>query len=89
MYKPARGSTVLPTDSLCTDIQKNQRHGNHDNFQQQCDYEIEYADHSSSMGVLIRDDLHVVTTNGSKANLNLVFGYVFPFVTLFFDICIP
>ncbi|XP_028772193.1 aspartyl protease APCB1-like, partial [Neltuma alba] len=73
LYKPARGSTVAPTDSLCTEVQKNQRHGNHDNFQQ-CDYEIEYADHSSSMGVLVRDYLHLVTTNGSKANLNLVFG---------------
>lgn len=73
LYKPARGSIIPPTDSLCTEVQKNQRHGKHDNFQQ-CDYEIEYADHSSSMGVLVRDDLHLVTTNGSKANLNLVFG---------------
>ncbi|KAI9084236.1 hypothetical protein K1719_033743 [Acacia pycnantha] len=73
LYKPARGSILPPTESLCTDVQKNQRHGNHDNFQQ-CDYEIEYADHSSSMGVLVRDHLHLVTTNGSKANLNLVFG---------------
>jgi len=42
---------------------------------QQCDYEIEYADHSSSMGVLTKDDMHLVIANGDRAKLNFVFGY--------------
>lgn len=42
---------------------------------QQCDYEIEYADHSSSMGILARDELNLKSANGSVVKLNVVFGY--------------
>ncbi|TKY44692.1 Aspartic proteinase Asp1 [Spatholobus suberectus] len=73
LYKPIKSNLVPSTDSLCLDVQKNQKNGNHDSFRQ-CDYEIQYADHSSSLGVLIRDELHLVTTNGSKIKLNFVFG---------------
>jgi len=44
---------------------------------QQCDYEIQYADQSSTVGVLARDELHLLMENGSWINLNLVFGYCF------------
>ncbi|KAL5079638.1 hypothetical protein RYX36_008059 [Vicia faba] len=69
-YKPARSNILPSADSLCLEVQKN---GYHDSFSQ-CDYEIQYADHSSSLGVLIKDDLHLMTTNGSKTKLNFVFG---------------
>ncbi|KAJ1384319.1 Xylanase inhibitor, C-terminal, partial [Sesbania bispinosa] len=72
-YKPARSNIVPSMDSLCLEVQKNQRNG-YDEIFQQCDYEIQYADHSSSLGVLIRDDLHLMTTNGSKTKVNFVFG---------------
>ncbi|RDY03694.1 Aspartyl protease APCB1, partial [Mucuna pruriens] len=72
-YKPTRSNIVPSMDSLCLDVQKNQKNGHHESLQQ-CDYEIQYADHSSSLGVLIRDELHLVTTNGSKTKLNFVFG---------------
>lgn len=72
-YKPIRTNIVPSLDSLCLEVQKNQKNGYHESFQQ-CDYEIQYADHSSSMGVLIRDELHLMTTNGSKTKLNFVFG---------------
>jgi len=73
-YKPTRSNVVPSMDSLCLDVQKNQKDGHHESLQQ-CDYQIEYADQSSSLGVLIRDELHLVTTNGSKTKLNFVFGY--------------
>ncbi|ESW24775.1 hypothetical protein PHAVU_004G159200 [Phaseolus vulgaris] len=72
-YKPTRSNVVPSMDSLCLDVQKNQKDGHHESLQQ-CDYQIEYADQSSSLGVLIRDELHLVTTNGSKTKLNFVFG---------------
>ncbi|KAL7208729.1 hypothetical protein ACSBR1_030459 [Camellia fascicularis] len=40
----------------------------------QCDYEIEYADHGSSMGVLIRDSFPLRFINGSVAGPRLIFG---------------
>ncbi|KAL2321215.1 hypothetical protein Fmac_030184 [Flemingia macrophylla] len=73
LYKPTRSNVVPSLDALCLDVQKNQKNG-HPESLQQCDYEIQYADHSSSLGVLIRDELHLVTTNGSKTKLNFVFG---------------
>lgn len=62
------------TDSICSEVQKNQRNG-YPESSQQCDYEIQYADHSSSLGVLIRDELQLTATNGSKTKFNFVFGY--------------
>ncbi|XP_014515667.1 aspartyl protease APCB1 [Vigna radiata var. radiata] len=73
LYKPTRSDVVSSMDSLCLDVQKNQKNGHHESLQQ-CDYEIEYADRSFSLGVLIRDDLHLVSKNGSKIKLNFVFG---------------
>ena len=61
---------------MCTEVQKNEKPQNCETCQQ-CDYEIEYADRSSSLGVLARDKLHLVTANGSITNLDVVFGYPF------------
>ncbi|GAU33215.1 hypothetical protein TSUD_144760 [Trifolium subterraneum] len=69
-YKPTRSNIVPSIDSLCLEVQKNEYH---ESFQQ-CDYEVKYADHSSSLGVLIKDELHLMTPNGSKTKLNFVFG---------------
>lgn len=56
------------------EIQRNHKPGYCETCQQ-CDYEIEYADHSSSMGVLARDELHLTIENGSLTKPNVVFGY--------------
>jgi len=53
----------------------------------QCDYEIEYADQSSSMGVLARDDMHLIATNGGREKLDFVFGYVQIFQKHLSSIC--
>ncbi|KAI4347172.1 hypothetical protein L6164_008007 [Bauhinia variegata] len=73
LYKPTTDSILPPADPLCKEFQKNQKNGYCESCHQ-CDYEIEYADHSSSLGVLIRDELHLQTTNGSKTKLNFAFG---------------
>lgn len=75
MYKPRRGNIVPPKDSLCMEVQRNQKAGYCETCPQ-CDYEIEYADHSSSMGVLARDELHLMIANGSLTKLNFIFGYI-------------
>ncbi|KAJ9187297.1 hypothetical protein P3X46_002770 [Hevea brasiliensis] len=73
LYKPKRDNIVTPKDSLCMELKRNQMPGYCDTCQQ-CDYEIEYADHSSSMGVLARDELHLMMANGSSTKLNFIFG---------------
>ncbi|XP_057503823.1 aspartic proteinase Asp1-like isoform X2 [Actinidia eriantha] len=40
----------------------------------QCDYEVQYADHGSSMGVLVRDSFLLRFTNGSVLVPRLTFG---------------
>lgn len=74
LYKPTVGNIVPPKDSLCTEIQRNQKTG-HCETCQQCDYEIQYADSSSSLGVLAKDEIHLRMANGSLTNMNVVFGY--------------
>uniref|UniRef100_A0A0E0K4U7 Peptidase A1 domain-containing protein n=1 Tax=Oryza punctata TaxID=4537 RepID=A0A0E0K4U7_ORYPU len=71
LYKPAKEKIVPPKDFLCQELQGNQ---NYCETCKQCDYEIEYADRSSSMGVLARDDMHLITTNGGREKLDFVFG---------------
>ncbi|XP_015883011.3 aspartyl protease APCB1 [Ziziphus jujuba] len=72
LYKPTRGNILPSKDSLCTEIQRNQKAGNCETCQ--CDYEIQYADHSSSIGVLAKDELHLKNANGSLTNMDIVFG---------------
>lgn len=73
LYKPNKVNLIPSKDSFCAEVQKT--HGAaHCETCHQCDYEIEYADHSSSMGVLARDDLHLKSTNGSLSKSKVVFG---------------
>ncbi|XP_057770538.1 aspartyl protease APCB1 [Salvia miltiorrhiza] len=72
-YKPVKDKIILPKDSYCLEIRKNQM-SNHCDSCLQCDYEIEYADNSSSMGVLARDEVFLNIANGSLAKSKVVFG---------------
>ncbi|KAB2055013.1 hypothetical protein ES319_A11G006300v1 [Gossypium barbadense] len=73
LYKPTKVNIVPSGDSMCMEVQKNQKPQICETCEQ-CDYEIEYADRSSSLGVLAKDKLHLVTANGSITNLDVVFG---------------
>lgn len=73
LYKPSKGKIVLPKDSLCLEVQSSQNHESCETCHQ-CDYEVEYADRSSSMGVLARDDMQLIVANGNTMISNTVFG---------------
>ncbi|XP_058078722.1 aspartyl protease APCB1 [Magnolia sinica] len=70
-YKPTKGKLVTGEDSLCQEVQSNQ---NDCKFCPQCDYEIEYADQSASMGVLARDEVALKMENGTSLKPSFVFG---------------
>lgn len=71
-YKPKKQNLITSSNSYCTEVQKFQ--ATKCETCQQCDYEIEYADHSSSIGVLAKDDFQLTSSNGSLVKSNLVFG---------------
>ncbi|KAJ0229188.1 Aspartyl protease APCB1 [Hirschfeldia incana] len=73
LYTPRKGMLVRSAESLCVEVQKNQL-TEHCEDCEQCDYEIEYADLSSSLGVLTKDEFHISLHNGSVADLDIVFG---------------
>ncbi|XP_014500309.1 aspartic proteinase Asp1 [Vigna radiata var. radiata] len=70
LYKP-RGNVVKCVDPLCTGVQSAPPCAV---ANEQCDYEVDYADHGSSLGVLVRDYIPVKFTNGSLARPILGFG---------------
>ncbi|KAL6525064.1 hypothetical protein OROMI_030657 [Orobanche minor] len=41
---------------------------------EQCDYEVAYTDHGASIGVLVRDSVHLNMTNGAVVAPQLAFG---------------
>lgn len=43
---------------------------------EQCDYVVTYADHGSSIGVLVKDYFPLHFTNGSVIGPRLAFGFV-------------
>ncbi|XP_052180039.1 aspartyl protease APCB1 isoform X1 [Diospyros lotus] len=73
LYKPTKSKIIPSKDSLCAEVQRNQKTGYCETCLQ-CDYEIEYADQSSSMGVLARDEFRLMFANGSFMKSNFVFG---------------
>ncbi|KAF9599935.1 hypothetical protein IFM89_001970, partial [Coptis chinensis] len=73
--------TWIQCDAPCTSCAKGphplykptKKHGYCESCRQ-CDYEIEYADHSSSMGILARDELQLMIANGTLSKPKFVFG---------------
>lgn len=72
-YKPNKDNVVKKKDPICASLHSPPNHPPH-NPNDQCDYEVEYADHGSSLGVLVRDAFPVKFTNGSSIAPPLVFG---------------
>ncbi|XP_062233107.1 aspartyl protease APCB1-like [Phragmites australis] len=71
LYKPARGNIIPSSDSFCQEFPGNLKPGGTSN---QCDYDLTYADGSSSMGVLARDSMQLISEDGERENLDIVFG---------------
>ncbi|KAL0438113.1 UNVERIFIED_CONTAM: Aspartic proteinase Asp1 [Sesamum latifolium] len=72
LYKPKR-NLITCQDPLCAYLHGP---GIHDcqASQEQCDYEVDYADHGSSLGVLVKDSFPLKFTNGSVVTPQLAFG---------------
>lgn len=71
-YKPNK-NVIKHKDPICASLHSPANHPRH-SPDDQCDYEVEYADHCSSLGVLVRDAFPVKFTNGSSIAPPLVFG---------------
>ncbi|MCE2055895.1 hypothetical protein HAX54_043709 [Datura stramonium] len=71
-YKPSK-NIVKCKDPICESLQSPGNHP-HRNPDDQCDYEVEYADSCSSLGVLVKDIFTVKFTNGCTIVPPLVFG---------------
>lgn len=71
-YKPNK-NVIKHKDPICASLHSPANHPRY-SPDDQCDYEVEYADHCSSLGVLVRDAFPVKFTNGSSIAPPLVFG---------------
>lgn len=73
LYKP-HGNLVKCADPLCAAVQSTPRHHPCTNPNEQCDYEVQYADQGSSLGVLVRDPISLTSANGSSLSPTVAFG---------------
>ncbi|KDP24798.1 hypothetical protein JCGZ_25323 [Jatropha curcas] len=71
LYRPSN-NLVVCNDPLCRSLQAPGEHKCED--PEQCDYEVEYADGGSSLGVLVRDVFLLNFTNGQRLNPLLALG---------------
>ncbi|PKA54519.1 Aspartic proteinase Asp1 [Apostasia shenzhenica] len=73
-YRPAKNRLVPCDDPLCSLVQESTNHKGGCESPSQCDYEVEYADHGSSLGVLVHDAFALRLANSSLARPSLAFG---------------
>ncbi|KEH40514.1 putative nepenthesin [Medicago truncatula] len=72
LYKPSN-NLVQCVDQLCAAVHLTSDH-HCSSPDEQCDYEVEYADQGSSLGVLVRDYVPLQFTNGSVIRPRIAFG---------------
>ncbi|VFR00985.1 unnamed protein product [Cuscuta campestris] len=70
LYKPNK-DLVSAEDPLCDSLQSSEQKNE---LLEQCDYEVEYADGASSLGVLLKDVFSLNLTNGNRAERPLALG---------------
>ncbi|VFQ80692.1 unnamed protein product [Cuscuta campestris] len=71
LYKPNKDLLVSAEDPLCYSWQSSEQKNE---LPKQCDYEIEYADGASSLGILLRDAFSLNLTNGNRSERPLALG---------------
>ncbi|XP_071731362.1 aspartic proteinase Asp1-like isoform X1 [Rutidosis leptorrhynchoides] len=71
-YKPNK-DLVACMDPLCASVHYPETH-DCESSKDQCDYEVQYADHGSSLGLLVKDWFPLQYINGSVAKPRLAFG---------------
>ncbi|CAL9025082.1 unnamed protein product [Prunus brigantina] len=72
LYRP-NNNLLQCEDPLCTTFHSPASHPC-ETTDDQCDYEVKYADHGSSLGVLVKDYFPLKFTNGSLLSPHLAFG---------------
>ncbi|KAL6512003.1 hypothetical protein OROGR_021600 [Orobanche gracilis] len=75
-YKPDKLNQVPCNEPICQSFQP---HGDDNCLRspetnEQCDYEVQYADHVSSLGVLVWDNVFLDLANGTSVTPRLAFG---------------
>lgn len=82
LYKPNQ-NLIRCKDPLCVSLHTPEN--SCDAPEEQCDYEVQYADHGSSLGVLVHDSFPLRFNNGSTLSPRLAFGLVsFLFIYIHF-----
>ncbi|KAG9458947.1 hypothetical protein H6P81_003455 [Aristolochia fimbriata] len=74
LYKPRKRNIVPCKDTACQSLHSQHPYPPCINDDDQCDYQIEYADQASSLGVLVRDSFLLQFANGSISRPYLVLG---------------
>ncbi|XP_042033213.1 aspartic proteinase Asp1-like [Salvia splendens] len=72
LYKPKR-NLITCIDPVCISLHGPGNH-NCQSPDEQCDYEVDYADHGSSLGVMVKDSFPLRFTNGTIVAPKLAFG---------------
>lgn len=73
LYRPRKMDLVDCKEGICSAVQTGGTFGCKDKSRQ-CDYEIAYADGGSSLGVLMKDKMALLLSNGSVVQTKIVFG---------------
>lgn len=76
LYNPRKAKLVDCRLPVCTQIQAGGAYACNGGVNQ-CDYDVEYADGSSTMGVLLEDTVTLVLTNGTRSRTKAIIGYTF------------
>ncbi|XP_008781591.2 aspartic proteinase Asp1-like [Phoenix dactylifera] len=74
LYKPPKSSLVPCENALCYAVHASIHQKHKCESPGQCDYEVQYADHGSSIGVLVADALDLPLINGSTLRSRIAFG---------------
>ncbi|KAK9162293.1 hypothetical protein Syun_003195 [Stephania yunnanensis] len=73
LYKLTRNALVVCTETMCKSLHSPPAY-RCDKPTDQCDYEVEYADNGSSLGILVRDIVPIRYSNGTVLGPRLAFG---------------
>lgn len=73
LYNPRKAKMVDCRLPVCAQVQQGGVYECNGGVKQ-CDYDVEYADGSSTMGVLMEDTLTVFLTNGSLSQTKAIIG---------------
>ncbi|ONK58016.1 uncharacterized protein A4U43_C09F6970 [Asparagus officinalis] len=74
LYRPRKNSLVPCKDPLCAALHASTHQNQECESLDQCDYEIQYADQWSSLGVLVSDAVALRLANTSLVHPQLAFG---------------